>query len=134
LSDATGRPLHARQALLTTQRMRAAPNPEKQNMKLPVATFAIIAAATLAAGCTDLKPMQAQIDDLKTQVSRINSDTATLKASTDSTAAAARSASQSAAAAESAANQALAAAQASQACCDATNEKVDRMFKRSVSK
>jgi hypothetical protein len=36
--------------------------------------------------------------------------------------------------AQSAANQALAAAQSSQACCDSTNEKVDRMFKRSVSK
>jgi hypothetical protein len=31
-------------------------------------------------------------------------------------------------------NQALQAAQASQACCDATNEKIDRMFKKSVSK
>ena len=32
------------------------------------------------------------------------------------------------------ANQAVAAAHASQSCCDATNEKIDRMFKRSVSK
>ncbi|MEY3136937.1 MAG: hypothetical protein RL580_669, partial [Pseudomonadota bacterium] len=36
--------------------------------------------------------------------------------------------------AQSTANQALAAAQASQSCCDATNEKIDRMFKRSISK
>ncbi|MBC8028469.1 MAG: hypothetical protein H7Y89_20950, partial [Steroidobacteraceae bacterium] len=28
----------------------------------------------------------------------------------------------------------LAAAQASQSCCDATNEKIDRMFRRSISK
>jgi hypothetical protein len=27
-----------------------------------------------------------------------------------------------------------AAAQASQSCCDATNEKIDRMFRRSISK
>ncbi|MGH8258402.1 MAG: alanine-zipper protein, partial [Steroidobacteraceae bacterium] len=34
----------------------------------------------------------------------------------------------------STANQALAAAQAAQSAVDATNEKLDRMFKRSVSK
>jgi hypothetical protein len=31
------------------------------------------------------------------------------------------------------ANQALAAAQASQACCDATNETIDRLFRRSMT-
>ena len=47
---------------------------------------------------------------------------------------AAASAGQAASGAQSTANQALAAAHASQSCCDATNEKIDRMFKRSVSK
>ena len=103
-------------------------------MKFHVATLALISAALLAAGCTDLKPLQAQIDDLKTQVSRNSADIAATKASADSAAADARSASQSASAAQSASNQALAAAQASQSCCDATNEKMDRMFRRSVSK
>lgn len=36
--------------------------------------------------------------------------------------------------AQSTANQALSAANAAQACCDATNEKVDRMFEQSLSK
>lgn len=103
-------------------------------MKFHTPLFAILVAALLATGCTDLKPMQAQIDDLKSQVARVSSDTAALKASSDSVAADARNANQSAAAAQSAANQALAAAQASQSCCDASNEKMDRMFKRSVSK
>ncbi len=103
-------------------------------MKFLVTTFAVISAAVLVSGCTDLKPLQAQIDDLKTQVSRNSSDIAATKASADSAATDARSASQSAAAAQSASNQALAAAQASQSCCDATNEKMERMFQRSVSK
>lgn len=103
-------------------------------MKFPVATSVLLNAMVLTAGCADLKPMQTQIDDLRNQVSRNSADTAQLKASADAAAADARSASQSAAAAQSAANQSLAAAQASQSCCDATNEKVDRMFRRSVSK
>jgi hypothetical protein len=36
--------------------------------------------------------------------------------------------------AQSTANQALQAAQGAQACCDATNEKIDRAFKRSMGK
>ena len=66
------------------------------------------AACVLAfAGCTDLKPVQAQIDDLKSQVSKLQSDTA--KASSDAAAAnsAAASASSAASGAQSTANQAL---------------------------
>ncbi|NCV87328.1 MAG: hypothetical protein EBW14_15995 [Oxalobacteraceae bacterium] len=72
-------------------------------MKTPIVVkmAAVVAVAALA-GCTDLKPLQAQIDGLKTQVSSLQSQ--------------------------------VAAAQASQSCCDATNEKLDRMFKRSISK
>jgi outer membrane murein-binding lipoprotein Lpp len=103
-------------------------------MKFHTPLFAVVAATLLAAGCTDLKPMQAQIDDLKTQVSRVSADTAAMKSSMDSAGGDARNANQAAAAAQSTANQALAAAQASQSCCDATNEKMDRMFRRSVSK
>ena len=36
--------------------------------------------------------------------------------------------------AQSTANQALSAANAAQACCDATNEKVDRMFEATTQK
>lgn len=103
-------------------------------MKFHTSMFVIVAVALFTTGCTDLKPMQAQIDDLKTQVARVSADTTALKSASDSAAADARSANQSAAAAQSTANQALAAAQASQSCCDATNEKMDRMFRRSVSK
>jgi murein lipoprotein len=99
-----------------------------------VVTIAAAAAVVGLAGCTDLKPLQAQVDDLKAQVAKVSADTSSAKSAADQANAAASSASQSAAGAQSTANQALAAAHASQSCCDATNEKIDRMFKRSVSK
>ncbi len=55
---------------------------------------AIALGLAMAAGCTDLKPLQAQ----------------------------------------SKADSAAAAAQANAQCCEATNEKIDRMFKKSMSK
>jgi murein lipoprotein len=95
---------------------------------------AALAAAIGLAACTDLKPIQAQIDDLKTQVAKNTSDVSTAKSTADQANSAAQSAGQAASGAQSTANQALAAGHASQSCCDATNEKIDRMFKRSVSK
>jgi len=108
------------------------------NLAIKIAALAAVAALT---GCTDLKPLQAQVDDLKSQVSKLSSDVAANKTSTDAAARAAATAGQSATqanttagAAQNTANQALAAAKAAQAGVDATNEKIDRMFKRSVSK
>jgi hypothetical protein len=106
-------------------------------MKLGIKIAALAVVAALA-GCTDLKPLQAQVDDLKAQVGKLSSDGAAHSAA-DAAAfragsAATASAAQAAAAAQSTANQALAAAQAAQSGVDATNEKIDRMFKRSVSK
>jgi len=109
-------------------------------MKLAIKIAALAAVAALA-GCTDLKPLQAQVDDLKSQVGKLSSDLAANKAGDDSASKAAAAAStqaaaasQAAAAAQNTANQALAAAKAAQTGVDATNEKIDRMFKRSVSK
>lgn len=99
---------------------------------LPLA--GVLVAFTMLAGCTDLKPLQAEVADLKSQVARLNSETQAARQAADQAATAAQSANQTASAAQNAANQALAGAQASQSCCDATNEKLERMFRRSVSK
>lgn len=97
-------------------------------MKTPlIVKIAAVAAVVGLAGCTDLKPLQAEVDGLKTQVASLQSQLSAVKGTADSASSAAQGA-------QSTANQALAAAQASQACCDATNEKVDRMFRRSISK
>ncbi len=92
----------------------------------------------LAAGCVSTKPLQAEVDTLKTQVSRLEADHAALKTANERTAAdaqaASKAATEAAAAAQTTANQAAAAAQTSQSCCDANSEKMERMFRRSVSK
>lgn len=87
-----------------------------------------------AAGCTDLKPIQAQIDDLKTQVSRNAAEHDSLKAAIDNATRTAQGAQTTAQQAQSKADAAASAAAAAQQAVDATNEKIDRVFKRSVSK
>jgi multidrug resistance efflux pump len=99
-----------------------------------VLKLAAVAVVVGLVGCTDLKPLQAQVDNLKSQVGKLQTDVQSAKASADQANSTAQSASQAASGAQSTANQALAASQASQSCCDATNEKIDRMFRRSVSK
>ena len=93
-----------------------------------------VACVVAFAGCTDLKPVQAQIDDLKAQVSKLQGDTA--KASSEAAAAqsAATAAQSAASGAQSTANQALLTGQSNSTAIEAINEKIDRMFKKSVSK
>lgn len=112
--------------------------------KSNVLKLAAVAAVFALAGCQDLKPMQADIASLKTQVgsleAALNAHKADKAAEQANAAAAAKAdadakaAAQAAASAQSTANQALSAAQAAQAGVDATNETITRMFKRSVSK
>ena len=104
-------------------------------MTLTTAFKASVAIACVTfAGCTDLKPVQSQIDDLKSQVSKLQGDTA--KALSDAAAAnaAATKAQSAAAGAQSTANQALSSAQANSTAIAEINEKIDRMFKKSLSK
>ncbi len=86
----------------------------------------------LTTGCA--ADMQSQINDLKERVDRISADASAAKSTADAAGANVSEARQMASAAQSTANQALNAANQSQACCDATNEKIDRMFQRSQSK
>ena len=84
-----------------------------------IVKLAAAAAVVALAGCTDLKPLQSQVDTLKSSVAALQSDLAANKAADGATAAAAAKAGSDAAAAaaaassaQSSANQALAAAQA----------------------
>jgi hypothetical protein len=115
-----------------TEKLEKRGNEMKTAMMLKASAAALCLGALV--GCTDLKPIQAQIDELKSQVQRVQQDAAAAKESAGSAASAASAAQQAANGAQSSANQALSAAQASQSCCDATNEKIDRMFKKSMSK
>jgi hypothetical protein len=82
----------------------------------------------LTAGCaTQSKETTASLEQIAGDVARAQS-------AADAAGASAAEARQMASGAQSTANQALNAANQSQACCDATNEKVDRMFQKGMSK
>lgn len=85
-------------------------------------------------GCTDLKPLQAQVDDLKQQVARISSDYVNPKSAVDNSAQTASRALSAAEQAQNRADAANSAAQAAQHSCDAVNDKIDQMFKKSLNK
>lgn len=85
-------------------------------------------------GCTDLTPIQNQIKDLSGQVSRLSAEQAGMKSTLDGAAKSGRDAESAANRAAGKADQALALAQANQKSIDATNEKIERMFRRHLSK
>jgi hypothetical protein len=86
---------------------------------------ALVGGFAIVTGCASVKPEQ--LDMVR----------ATAEAAQNAANAAQRTATQAqqtASAAQSTANQALQAAQAAQACCDATNQRVDRMFEQNQAK
>ncbi len=91
---------------------------------------ALTVAGVLAAGCAN---MQA-IEDAQAAAERAARDAAAAQTAAAEAQRTANEARQLASGAQSTANQALSAANAAQACCDATNEKVDRMFRDRMSK
>src|SRR5579864_869965 len=71
-----------------------------------VLKVAAVAVAAGLAGCQDLKPLQAEVADLKSQVSKLQSDQQAARQAADQANSAAQSASQAASGAQSTANQA----------------------------
>jgi outer membrane murein-binding lipoprotein Lpp len=97
-------------------------------------TGAAAVCLAFASGCTDLKPIQAQIDDLKSQVTKLSSEEVSIKSRADAAAGVAQSAAAAAQRAQATADTASGAATKNQQAIEAINEKIDRMFRRSVSK
>lgn len=95
-------------------------------------------AATLcvvfAAGCTDLKPTQGQLDDLQSQVRKLSAQTASADSQANGAANAAHAAAAAAQHAKSTADTANSTATKNQQAIEAINEKIDRMFKHKLSK
>lgn len=87
----------------------------------------IFAFLLVAAGCTDLKPLEAQIEDLQQQVNKLQTDLAN---SASNAVAANKATAASASAASSDAKQALAIGAANIAAVDKLNAKIDQMFKK----
>jgi hypothetical protein len=95
---------------------------------------ALVVALAGTTACTDLRPLQAQVDDLKQQIARMSSDEVSLKSAVDNSAQTASRALVAAEQAQSRADAAASTAQAAQQSCNAVNDKIDRMFRKSLSK
>jgi type II secretory pathway component PulM len=100
---------------------------ERENGVKLKAKAAIFTLLMVAAGCTDLKPLEARIEDLQSQVDKLQAD---LAKSSSNAATANKAAAASASAAASDAKQALSIAEANTAAIDKLNAKIDQMFKR----
>jgi outer membrane murein-binding lipoprotein Lpp len=87
----------------------------------------IFAFLVMSAGCTDLKPLEARIDELQSQVNKLQGDIAK---SASNAAAANKATAASASAASNDAKQALSIAEANTAAIEKLNAKIDQMFKR----
>ncbi len=98
------------------------------NHKVQTAFKATAVAVVLAvvSGCA----ANGRMDALEEKVGLLEQEVAAAKSSAASAAAAQRTSES----AQATADAALKAANDAQACCDATNEKIDRMFQRSQSK
>ena len=102
--------------------------------------FALTASALLMvalAGCasTDsVKQAQATADEAKALASQAASDASSAKSTAETASAAAADAKRMAANAQNTANSASQAAAGAQSCCNANTEKLDRMFRKSMSK
>jgi hypothetical protein len=88
---------------------------------------AAILILVLIAGCTDLKPMEARIEELQEQINKLQ---ANLAQSTSNATAANRATAASAAAASGEAKQALSTAEANTKAIEALNAKIDQMFRK----
>jgi Alanine-zipper, major outer membrane lipoprotein len=95
-----------------------------------IKTLGVTAVALLATGCVSTSQFNEHVASADAAIKAAAQDAAAAKAAAE----AASSAANAASSAQSTANQALQAAQGAQACCDATNEKIDRAFKKSMGK
>jgi hypothetical protein len=81
----------------------------------------------VTAGCTDLKPLEARIEDLQQQITKLQTDIAK---SASNAAAANRTTAASASAASGDAKQALSIGESNTAAIEKLNAKIDQMFKK----
>jgi cell division septum initiation protein DivIVA len=103
-------------------------------MRIALKMMSAIAIAAIAAGCQSTKPLEESVASLKTQVGTLQTKVDSLERNSTAATQAAADAQRNAQAAATKADQALAVAQANEQKIAATNETMDRMFRRTASK
>jgi len=91
-----------------------------------------LSAVVFGAGCATIT--QDQLDAVRSTAEGAARDAAAAQSAASEASRVANQARQTASSAQSTANSALSGANAAQSCCDATNEKLDRMFQKGMSK
>jgi hypothetical protein len=91
------------------------------------AKIAVLGLLVIAAGCTDLKPLEGKIEDLQEQVNKLQAD---LTKSANNAAAANRATAASASAASGEAKNALSVGESNTAAIEKVNAKIDQMFRK----
>lgn len=94
-------------------------------VKNALRTAAFVCGLAVAAGCASVTPEE---------LDAVRATAESAQNAADAAQRTANEARQLASGAQSTANQALSAAQDAQACCDATNQRLDRMFEQSQAK
>ena len=94
------------------------------NLKAKAVCLALI---MCTAACTDLKPLEARIDDLQEQINKLQAD---MVRSANNAAAANKATAASASAALGNSKQALSAGEANTAAIDKLNAKIEQMFRK----
>jgi outer membrane murein-binding lipoprotein Lpp len=103
-----------------------------KKLRIVIKGSAVALAIMLTTGCA--AELQSQVDALNARVDTIASDVARAQSAADAAGASASEARQMSSGAQSTANEALRVAELSAVCCEATNEKIDRMFQKGMSK
>jgi uncharacterized lipoprotein NlpE involved in copper resistance len=106
----------------------------KTNIVKILTGAALAVALATSMGCVSQSKFDEHVAANDAAIKAAAQDAAAAKSAADAAAASAASAANAASAAQSTSSQALQAAQGAQACCDATNEKIDRAFKKSMGK
>lgn len=105
----------------------------KTTIKKTAVVFALLGGMAMASGCASTS-MQTQLDEARQMAQKASQDAAAALSAAREASSTASDARSMAASAKEAADAARAAAGSAQACCTANTERMERMFKKSMSK
>ncbi len=104
-----------------------------KKLQKTLAVAAMVAALGISSGCSNSE-IRALVEEAKATADRAAADAGAAKAAADAAAASADEAKRMSSNAQSTANRAAQAASEAQSCCAANTDRIERMFRSSMSK